>query len=255
MSNLRFADDIVLISDSVDDMLKMLEDLRKESSRIGLKMNVGKTKIMTNIPDSRRCDMPVEVVDDYVYLGHKISLGYKNQTAEIDRIIAQAWSAFGANKAILRSKKIPQHLKTRVFDQCVLPVFTYGMETATLTQKSAEKLRVAQRAMERAMLGISLREQKRNEWIRKKTRIRDVVVAIEQQKWRWAGHIARMEQFKWTRRLMEWRPWENRRGRGRPPMRWVDDISKIAGPNWMKVARSRQKWKDLEEAYVRRRTT
>lgn len=49
-------------------------------------------------------------------------------------------------------------MKRKVYEACVLPVATYGIETLTLTQLSAEKLRVTQRAMERAMLGMSLRD-------------------------------------------------------------------------------------------------
>uniref|UniRef100_A0A2A4J310 Endonuclease/exonuclease/phosphatase domain-containing protein n=1 Tax=Heliothis virescens TaxID=7102 RepID=A0A2A4J310_HELVI len=161
--------------------------------------------------------------------------------------------AFLFTNQIFRSNRIPQKLKSKVFDQCVLPVFTYGMETATLTLKSAESLRVAQRAMERCMLGITLLDHKTNEWIRNKTRVRDVVNTITRWKWRWAGHIARMSEDRWTRRVMEWRPWGNTRGRGRPPQRWVDDIKTHAGPNWMQVARDRKSWKNMEEAYVRKR--
>ena len=59
---------------------------------------------------------------------------------------------------LLRNKKTPINLKKKVYEACVLPVATYGLETTTLTKKSAERLRVTQRAMERAMLGISLRD-------------------------------------------------------------------------------------------------
>lgn len=55
-----------------------------------------------------------------------------------------------------------------------------------LTGKSAQKLLVAQRAKERAMLSISLDEWKRNPWIRFTTKVRDVVEAIAKRNWRWA---------------------------------------------------------------------
>lgn len=44
--------------------------------------------------------------------------------------------------------EIPNHLKKKTFEQCVLPVMTYGTETLFLTQGTAIKLRVAQRKME-----------------------------------------------------------------------------------------------------------
>ena len=55
------------------------------------------------------------------------------------------------------------------------PLFTYGAETMSFTKKSTEKFKVAQRAMVRAILGISLREHKTNKWLRKKTEIKDVI--------------------------------------------------------------------------------
>ena len=62
----------------------------------------------------------------------------------------------------------------KVFDQCVLPVMTYGSEIWPLNVGLIKKLRVAQRAMERAMLGVSLRDMIRNTVIRKKTGVTDI---------------------------------------------------------------------------------
>ncbi|CAH2235763.1 jg7621 [Pararge aegeria aegeria] len=67
-------------------------------------------------------------------------------------------TAFGKLRDIF-SSKIPQCLKTKVFEQCVLPVMTYGTEIWPLTMGLIRRLRVTQRAMERAMLGVSLRDQ------------------------------------------------------------------------------------------------
>ena len=94
----------------------------------------------------------------------------------------------------------------------------------SFTKKSTEKFRVAQRAMERAMLKITLRDRKTNEWTRNKTGLTDVISTVANKKWRWAGHTASMEYSRWTRRLLEWRPRANNRSRGRPPKRWIDDI-------------------------------
>jgi len=87
---------------------------------------------------------------------------------------------------------------------------TYGAETLTLTQKSAEK--VAQRAMERSMLGVGLRDRIPNEIIRQRTKVADVVERIATVKWAWAGHLARTRDDRWTKRVIEWPP---SRSRGR----------------------------------------
>ena len=68
----------------------------------------------------------------------------------------------------------------------MLPVITYGVETLTLTKKSAEKLEVGQKAMKRAMLGITKRNRLPNNTIRQRTKVKDVVDHITRMKWRWA---------------------------------------------------------------------
>src|ERR1700748_1305792 len=138
-------------------------------------MKLSKMKIMTNIDDDRDIkigDTIIERVDSYVHLG----LG---------------WAAFGKLRLIFKSK-MNNSLKRKVFDSCVLPVLNYGAKTLTLTKASENKLRVTQRAMERSMLGISLRDKMTNQWIRQQTKVVDVMERIASLKWNWAGHILRM---------------------------------------------------------------
>ena len=96
-------------------------------------------------------------------------------------------------------------LKRIVFNQCVLPVMTYGAESLTLTKKPIKKIQVMQRAMGRSMLGISLRDRVPNSTIRLRTRIIDVVERIAFLKWNWAGHI----DGRGTKRIFEWKPRED----------------------------------------------
>ncbi|CAG9829414.1 unnamed protein product [Diabrotica balteata] len=42
----------------------------------------------------------------------------------------------------------------------------------------------------------------------------------------------RLKDKKWTHEIQQWRPWLGKRSRGRPQMRWADDIKKIRGHNW-----------------------
>ncbi|CAG9832295.1 unnamed protein product [Diabrotica balteata] len=82
-----------------------------------------------------------------------------------------------------------------------------------------ENLRAAQYTqgvMERAMLGISLRDRMRNIDIRQRTNITVVAERIARLQWQWVGHVARDNPEKWTQRLTNWRPRENRRGVDRP---------------------------------------
>ena len=97
---------------------------------------------------------------------------------------------FGKNRDIFKSK-MPICLKRKIYNQCVIPAMTYGCETWKLTKQAENLLRVAQKAMERAMLGITLRDRKRSTWIREKTKVKDIIQVLKQQKLRLAGHQGR----------------------------------------------------------------
>ena len=57
----------------------------------------------------------------------------------------------------------------------------YGSETRKPTKPMENKLRSAQRGMGRSMLGISIRDRKRASWIREKTKVKDIFVAVKEQ--------------------------------------------------------------------------
>lgn len=70
---------------------------------------------------------------------------------------------------------LPIGIKWQHFSRCVLKVITFGAETSTLTVASGKKLRMAQRKMERSMLGVLLKDHIKNEDLRMRTGFRDVV--------------------------------------------------------------------------------
>jgi len=255
LSNLRFADDIVLITDNLKEASLMINQLKQATDKVGLCINQQKTKIMTNLVLGGTVSLDSEgigEVDEYKYLGHQIRINRDNQTRELQRRIGLGWAAYGGLRDVF-SSSIPMSLKRKVYDQCVLPVMTYGAETLTLTKGTVEKLEVAQRKMERAMLGIRLQDRIRNTEIRRRTKVQDIIQRITTLKWKWAGHVARFKDDRWTIRILTWRPRADKRSRGRPPTRWSDDIKRIGG-HWMRTAQDRIQWSSLMEAYVQQWT-
>ena len=61
--------------------------------------------------------------------------------------------------------------------------------------------------MERNMLNITLRDKKRNYWIRSQTKVYDIIKSVRLKKWTQEGHLARRNANRWTLRLTIWRPW------------------------------------------------
>ena len=137
-------------------------------------------------------------MNEYLYLGQLMKLE-KDHDSEIKRRITIGWKTFGINKDVLKSN-LPMCLKRKVYNACVIPAMTYACETWKLTKRTENLLRVAQRAMERAMLGITIRDRKRSTWVRRQTGVRDIIQYIKQQKWRWAGHLARRGDNRWSKK-------------------------------------------------------
>jgi len=77
---------------------------------------------------------------------------------------------------------------------------------------------------------------------------------VKQQKWRWAGHVARMNYNRWTKRLTDWYPKNDKQGRKRLDTRWKDEIEWFAGVAWQRIAQDRQLWKELRKAFVQQWT-
>ena len=91
LNSLRFADDIVLLAESMDDLKTMLQELNSAAKSCGLQMKAAKTKIMSNCNDVTNVDLnnnsKIKVVNEYVFLGQRISFDKDSQKAEISRKI------------------------------------------------------------------------------------------------------------------------------------------------------------------------
>ena len=75
INNLRYADDATLMAESEEELKSLLMKAKEESEKVGLKLNIQKTKIMTSGPiTSREIDgETVETVSDFIFLGSKIT--------------------------------------------------------------------------------------------------------------------------------------------------------------------------------------
>jgi len=239
----------------------MLKELNRESLKVGLSMNLKKTKVMLNeqveIDDEDQQiqvdNNTIEVVDHYIYLGQHISLQNASKEQEIKRRITLGWQAFGKASAIFKNKEFPLILKRQVYDQCITPTVTYGSETWNLTKKQLLKLRSMQRAHERIMLGVTWRDHIPSAQIREQTKIRDILEVINKAKWTWAGHVTRRKDNRWTTKLTTWQPRGHTRNRGRQKTRWRDDLDAFR-KFWHRDASNRAEWRQLGKAYVQQRT-
>ena len=77
LNNLRFADDVVILANNREDLIKMTEELQNVSASAGLEINIGKTNIMTNNNnennDLKINNNKIKIVDNLIYLGQTTS--------------------------------------------------------------------------------------------------------------------------------------------------------------------------------------
>ncbi|CAH2241016.1 jg4086 [Pararge aegeria aegeria] len=96
------------------------------------------------------------------------------------------------------------------------------------------------------MLEVSLRDQIKNEEIRRRTGDTDIAQQVAKLKWKWAGHIARRTDRRRGSKVLEWRPRTGKRSVRRPPARWADVIKRVAGSRWKQAAQDRGFWNSLQ---------
>ena len=118
--------------------------------------------------------------------------------------------------------------KLKAFNECILPVMTYGCETWLLSNTKLENLVTTPKKMERIMEGVILKDRKSTNWIQKQSGV-TIIMTIRESKHRWVGHMSRRTNNRWTPRVTEWIPHGHKRPRGQPRMRWCDDLIRCVG--------------------------
>ena len=86
-------------------------------------------------------------------------------------------------------------------------------------------------------------------------RVKDWIDEQKRRKWRWAGHVARRKDGRWTTSLLDWIPHLGKRAQGRPLTRWDDALSifmRQTGQNWKNAAQDRDWWEGMTEEFVKK---
>ena len=138
INNLRYADDTSLMAESEEELKSVLMKVKEESEKVGLKLNIQKTKIMISGPIiSWEIDgETVETVPDFIFLGSKITAD-GDCSHEIKRRLLLGRKVMTNLDSILKSREITLPTKVRLVKAMVFPVVMYGCESWTV--KKAER--------------------------------------------------------------------------------------------------------------------
>ena len=132
INNLRHADNTTLMEESEEELKSLLMKVKEESEKVGLKLNIQKTKIMASGPiTSWEIDgETVETVTDFIFWGSKITADGDCSHA-IKRLLLLGRKAMTNPDSILKSRDITLPTKVHVVKAVVFPVVRYGCESWT----------------------------------------------------------------------------------------------------------------------------
>ena len=135
INNLRYADDTTLMAESEEEPKSLLMKVKEESEKVGLKLNIQKTKIMASGPiTSWQTDR--EIVSDFIFLGSKITADC-DCSNEIKRRLLLGRKVMTNLDSIFKSRHITLPTKVHLVKAMVFPVVMYGCESWTV--KKAER--------------------------------------------------------------------------------------------------------------------
>ena len=129
INNLRYADDTTLMAESEQELKSLLMKVKEKSKKVGLKLNIQKTKIMASGPiTSWQIDgKTMEIVTDFIFLGSKITAD-GDCSHEIKRCLLPGRKAMRKLDSILKSRDITLLTKVHIVKAILFPVVMYGCE-------------------------------------------------------------------------------------------------------------------------------
>ena len=133
IKNLRYVEDTTLMAESEEELKSLLMKVKEESEKVGLKLNIQKTKIMASGPIiSWEIDgETVETVPDFIFLGSKITAD-SDCSHEIKRCLLLGRKVMSNLDSIFKSRDITLPTNVRLVKAMVFPVIICGRESWTV---------------------------------------------------------------------------------------------------------------------------
>ena len=141
VNNLGYADDTTLMAESEGELKSLSIKVKEESEKVGLKLNIQKTKIMASGPiTSWQIDgETVETVADFIFLGSKITVD-GDCSQEIKRLLLLGRKIMTNLDSILKSRDISLPTKVHLVKAMVFPVVMYGCESWTVKKADHQRI-------------------------------------------------------------------------------------------------------------------
>jgi len=249
---LMYADDMAVMDSECGNVTRFLVELDEQLCRVGMMMNVKKTKMMVldgkiEEPIMIRGEK-IEEENNFTYLGVSMR-SEPSSGAEVAIRIAKAVKVFRAlYHPLWKRRQVSVETKIGIYRAAVLPVLLYGAEVWVLSVKESTRLEVFHRKCLRGILGITKRDHWRNERVLEETGMCDVGELVTRSRLRWLGHVVRMGEDRLPPQML-YGSLEGRGKVGRPVGRWKDmiegDIRKREVIGWYDLAQDRKLWRSV----------
>ncbi|KAK3531248.1 hypothetical protein QTP70_015219, partial [Hemibagrus guttatus] len=234
---MMFADDIVICSESREQVEENLERWRFALERRGMKVSRSKTEYMcVNEREGsgtvRLQGEEVKKVQEFKYLGSTVQSNGEC-AKEVKKRVQAGWNGWRKVSGVLCDRKISARIKGKVYRTVVRPAMLYGLETVSLRKRQESELEVAELKMLRFSLGVTRLDRIRNEYIRGTAHVGRLGDKVREARLSWFGHVQRRESEYIGRRMLDMEL-PGRRQRGRPKRRYMDGINedmKLVGAN------------------------
>ena len=155
INNLRYAGDTTLMAESEEELKSLLMKVKEKREKVGLKLNIQKTKIMAWGPiTSWEIDREtVETVSDFIFGGSKIT-SYGDFSHEIERRLLLGRKVMTNLDSIFKSRDITLPTKVRLVKTTGFPVVMYGCESWTVKKAECRRIDAFELRCWRRLLGV-----------------------------------------------------------------------------------------------------
>ena len=245
-----YADDIVLVTDGKRKLERKLGEWRVALESRGMKISRSKTEYFTTDTSGdqqatmRLIGEMLERVNTFKYLGSMVDETVEMEK-EVNFRIQCGWNNWRKVSGVICDRRVPVKVKGKVHIAMVRPAMTYGLEAVPLKKSKEKKMDVAEMKRLRWMVGVTRRDQIRNEYIRGTVKVTEISKKIQESRLR-RYLRRRVGEDHVGREVAEMEGQGNRRRR-RPKRKWIDSITgdlreKNLSPE---MANNRNTWRRL----------